>query len=43
VSQANRVEIDGRQMRIIAGPAMVGRRQWLDFMVEELSTEGQQP
>jgi SPP1 family predicted phage head-tail adaptor len=26
VSQENRVEIDGQQMRIIAGPAMSGRR-----------------
>lgn len=43
VSQRNRVEIDGQPMRIIAGPAMAGRRQWLDFMVEELSTEGHQP
>jgi SPP1 family predicted phage head-tail adaptor len=43
VSQDNRVEIDGNQMRIISGPAMAGRRQWLDFMVEQLSTEGQQP
>jgi SPP1 family predicted phage head-tail adaptor len=43
VSQNHRVEIDGQQMRIISGPAMAGRRQWLDFVVEELSTEGQQP
>jgi head-tail adaptor len=43
-SERNRVEIDGQQMRIISGPAMAGRRrQWLDFMVEALSTEGQQP
>lgn len=42
VSQANRIELDGRQMRIISGPAMLGRRHWLEIMVEELSTEGQQ-
>lgn len=43
VSQANRVEIDGRQMRVVAGPAMLGLREGLEIMVEELSTEGQQP
>lgn len=43
VTQANRVEIDGRQRRIVAGPAMIGRRDRLEIMVEELSTEGQQP
>jgi SPP1 family predicted phage head-tail adaptor len=43
VSMANRIELDGRQMRIVAGPAMIGRRQRLELMVEELSTEGQQP
>ena len=41
VSQANRVEIDGVQMRIVAGPAMLGRREGLEIMVEELSTEGE--
>jgi SPP1 family predicted phage head-tail adaptor len=43
VTQANRVEIDGVQMRIVAGPAMLGRREGLEIMVEALSTEGQQP
>jgi SPP1 family predicted phage head-tail adaptor len=43
VTQANRVRIDGRDMRIVAGPAMLGRRDGLEIMVEELSTEGQQP
>jgi SPP1 family predicted phage head-tail adaptor len=42
VTQENRVEIDGRQMRIVSGPAMLGRREGLEIMVEELSTEGQQ-
>lgn len=43
VTQANRLEIDGRPMRIIAGPAMLGRRDGLELMAEQLSTEGQQP
>jgi SPP1 family predicted phage head-tail adaptor len=43
VSQANRIEIDGKQMRIVSGPAMVGRREGLEIMVEELTTEGQEP
>jgi head-tail adaptor len=44
VSQANRIMIgNGNQMRIVAGPAMIGRRDGLEIMVEELSTEGQQP
>jgi SPP1 family predicted phage head-tail adaptor len=43
VSQANRVEIGGKPMRIVAGPAMLGRREGLEIMVEELSTEGRQP
>jgi SPP1 family predicted phage head-tail adaptor len=43
VSQANRVRIDGVEMRIVAGPAMLGRRVGLEIMVEALSTEGQQP
>ena len=43
VSQANRIELDGRQMRIVSGPAMLGRREGLEIMVEELSTEGQEP
>ena len=44
VSQANRIRIDdGPEMRIVAGPAMIGRRAWLEIMVEELSTQGRQP
>jgi SPP1 family predicted phage head-tail adaptor len=43
VTQANRVGIGGRTMKIVAGPAMIGRRQWLEIMIEEISTEGQQP
>ena len=42
VDQQSRVEIDGVQMRVVAGPAMIGRRRGLEIMVEALSTEGQQ-
>jgi head-tail adaptor len=45
VTQANRIRIggdDGEEMRIIAGPAMIGRRQTLELMVEALSTEGEE-
>lgn len=43
VSQENRFRIKGREMRIVSGPAELGRRQGLEFMVEESSTEGQEP
>lgn len=43
VTQANRIEIDGRQMKIVSGPAELGRRDGIEIMVEQLSTEGQQP
>lgn len=43
VSQANRLRIDGKEMRIVAGPAMLGRREGLEIMVEALSTEGKEP
>lgn len=43
VTQANRLEIDGVQMRIVAGPAELGRREGIELMVEALSTEGERP
>jgi SPP1 family predicted phage head-tail adaptor len=43
VTQDNRIEIDGVQMRIVSGPAMIGLKVGMEFMVEQLSTEGQQP
>jgi head-tail adaptor len=53
VTQANRLKIgkppaageedNRREVRIVSGPAELGRRQGLEFMVEELSTEGQEP
>lgn len=37
------VEYAGRTLRIISGPAELGRREGLEFVAEELSTEGDQP
>lgn len=37
------VVLDGRRMRIVAGPAELGRREGTEFMVEELSTAGSEP
>jgi SPP1 family predicted phage head-tail adaptor len=42
VDLEDRLQIDGRQMRVIAGPAEIGRREGIEVMVEELTTEGQQ-
>lgn len=38
-----RINYAGRILRIIAGPVEIGRRDGLEMMVEELSTEGQEP
>lgn len=40
VSMANRIEFEGRQMRIVAGPAEIGRKEGIELIVEHLSTEG---
>lgn len=40
ISMANRIELEGRQMRIIAGPAEIGRREGIELIAEHLSTEG---
>jgi SPP1 family predicted phage head-tail adaptor len=42
ITQKNRVIIDGQQMGIIAGPSMVGFKVGLEFVVQALSTEGQE-
>lgn len=31
---------DGRTLQIISGPTMVGRKEWIVVVCEELSTEG---
>lgn len=38
-----RLVVDGRQLRIVAGPAELGRREGLELVCEELTTEGQEP
>lgn len=38
-----RVMIAGRIHQIIAGPSMLGRREAIELMVEELSSEGAAP
>lgn len=43
VSFANRLRLDGNEMRIVGGPAMIGRRVGLEIMAVRISTEGQQP
>lgn len=43
IAPEHRVSIDGQEMRIVGGPAMIGRRVGLELMVERVTTEGQQP
>lgn len=43
VTSAMRINIEGRFLRIVAGPAMKGHRKEWEMMAEELSTEGQEP
>lgn len=38
-----RIDIDGRKLNIVAGPAMKGKRREWEMMAEELSTQGQEP
>lgn len=38
-----RIDYEGRKLRIVAGPAELGRREGLEFIAEELSTEGTVP
>jgi SPP1 family predicted phage head-tail adaptor len=38
-----RIIIDNRTHQIISGPAMLGRREAMEIMVEELSSEGTAP
>lgn len=43
IDSTMRIDLDGRQMRIVAGPIELGRREGLEMIAEELSTEGQEP
>jgi SPP1 family predicted phage head-tail adaptor len=40
IDSSMRFIIDGRTMQVIAGPAELGRREGLEFMVEEYSSPG---
>lgn len=43
VTSDMRIDIDGRKLRIVAGPAMKGKRREWEMMAEELSTSGDEP
>lgn len=38
-----RIDYDGRKMRIVSGPIELGRREGLQMVAEEISTEGDAP
>lgn len=40
ITSAMRLRIDGRELRIVGGPAMLGAREGLELLAEELTTEG---
>lgn len=43
ITTAMRVQIGTRLLRIISGPAMLGRREGLELVAEELTTQGEEP
>jgi SPP1 family predicted phage head-tail adaptor len=43
ITAANRLRIDGVEMKIVGGPAMIGRREALEIAAEAISTEGDEP
>lgn len=38
-----RIDYGGRKLRIVSGPAELGRREGIEMIAEELSTEGDAP
>ena len=38
-----RVTLDGRTLRIVSMPAELGRREGIEIVAEEVTTEGQEP
>lgn len=38
-----RIDYQGRKLRIVSGPVELGRREGLELMAEELSSEGVEP
>lgn len=43
VTAQMRIDVDGRKLQIIGGPAMKGKRKEWEMMTEELSTQGEAP
>lgn len=43
LTSAMRIDYGGRKLRIVAGPVELGRRDGLEIMAEEYSTEGVAP
>lgn len=43
VDATMRLVVDGRTLRIIAGPAELGFREGVEFVAEEITTGGQEP
>jgi SPP1 family predicted phage head-tail adaptor len=43
VTTAMRLEVNGRTLQIVAGPAELGFREGIELIAEELTTSGQEP
>ena len=43
ITSEMRVLVEGRTLQIIAGPAELGRRDGLEMICEELTTQGEKP
>jgi SPP1 family predicted phage head-tail adaptor len=43
VTSAMRITFEGRTLQIVSGPAELGRRDGLEFICEEYSTQGEKP
>lgn len=43
VTSAMRIDFEGRKLRIVSGPVEIGRREGLEMMAEEWSSEGIEP
>lgn len=45
ITSAMRLSVEGRPgtWRIVTQPAEIGRREWLELVAEQLTTEGQEP
>jgi len=43
IASTMRLQVGARTLQIIAGPAELGRREGLELVAEDLTTEGQEP